>query len=128
MMLGQAADEIFRRLPPDVQRDLQAVPAAAAGLANEAIALRARVVELSGEQRRLRNASVSDAAALNGIAADHDAAQQRLGVTIAALEAIRLDLLRLEFGQTMPGNLTELLDVVHDLQRRVDAAEELHRR
>ena len=51
----------------------------------------------------------------------------RLGATIAALEAIRLDLLRLDTGTSMPGTLTEQLDVVRDLQRRVDAVADVER-
>jgi hypothetical protein len=51
----------------------------------------------------------------------------RLGATIAALEAIRLDLLRLDTGTSLPGTLTEQLDVVRELQRRVDAVADVER-
>jgi hypothetical protein len=51
----------------------------------------------------------------------------RLGATIAALEAIRLDLLRLDTGTALPGTLTEQLDVVRELQRRVDAVADVER-
>jgi serine/threonine-protein kinase len=127
IMLGDAAEAIFARLPQEMQRELQAVPAAAAALATEASALRARALELSSEQRRLRAEPRPDAARLQALENERAAVQGRLGTTIAALEAVRLDLLRLEAGQTLPGNLTEQLDMVRDLQRRVDAVAEVGR-
>ncbi|MCE2901490.1 MAG: serine/threonine protein kinase [Gemmatimonadetes bacterium] len=127
IMLGDAADAIFARLPQAVQRELQAVPGAAAALAAEAIALRARVLELSGEQRRLRAEARPHAGRAESLEAERAAVQQRLGTTIAALENVRLDLLRIEAGQTQPGALTEQLDVVRDLQRRIDAAADVRR-
>ncbi len=127
IMLGDAADAIFARLPQALRRDLQAVPLAAAALTAEAIALRARALELSGEQRRLRAEARPEASHMHAIEAERAAVQGRLGTTIAALEAVRLDLLRLEVGQSLPGSFTEQLDVVRDLQRRVDAAAEVRR-
>jgi hypothetical protein len=53
--------------------------------------------------------------------------QGRLGTTIAALESIRLDLLRLRAGEISVGNLTEQLEVVRELRRQVDAVGEVER-
>lgn len=125
IMLGDAAEAIFARLPRAMQQELQAVPAAAAVLANDAIALRARALELSDEQRRLRDVPNPDPARVRALDDERADVQGRLSTTIAALEAVRLDLLRLEAGRTLPGSLTEQLDVVRDLQRRVDAAAEV---
>jgi ABC-type phosphate transport system auxiliary subunit len=127
VMLGNAADAIFSRLPKALQRDVQAVPAAAAALASQAVVLRARALALSGEQRRLRAEPRPDADRLQSLEAERGLVQGRLGATIAALEAVRLDLLRLEAAQTLPGSLTEQLDVIRDLQHRVDAAAEVRR-
>lgn len=129
VLLGQAAEQILARLPRAAREQLPALPAAAAALAAEAATLRARAQALSGEQRELRTAAPSLAhdATRQALADEQDRVQQRLGTTIAALEAIRLDLLRLEASQTQPGVLTEQMDVLHDLQRHVDAVQELRR-
>jgi len=132
VLLDQAAHEIFARLPESARRDLQALPAAAAALAQEATALRRRAVEISSEQRRLRAAGRPDRPreqpmAIEALDREQTAVHGRLGATIAALEAIRLDLLRLDSGTTLPGTLTEHLDVVRDLQRRVDAVADVER-
>jgi eukaryotic-like serine/threonine-protein kinase len=132
VLLDQAAHAIFARLPEPARRDLQALPAAAAALAQEATALRRRALEISSEQRRLRAAGRPDTPreqpmATEALDREQTAVHGRLGATIAALEAIRLDLLRLDSGTTLPGTLTEQLDVVRDLQRRVDAVAEVER-
>lgn len=119
--LGDAANAIFARLPRETQQALAALPAATAALAEDAMVLRARADELSAEHRRLRQQHPSPAA-LNELDQERERVQARLGTAIAGLEAIRLDLLRLEAERTLPGSLTEQLDVVRDLQRQVDAA------
>ena len=124
VLLGQAADAIFARLSPDTRRALGALPAATAALAQEAEALRTRAQELSAEHRRLRHLP-HEPSAIEDVEQEQAQVRARLGTAIAALEAIRLDLLRLEADRTLPGALTEPLDVVRDLQRRVDAAAEV---
>jgi serine/threonine-protein kinase len=126
VLLGQAADAIFARLPNDAQRNLRALPAATAALAREAIALRARDLEISREQR-LARVELRDEPALRALDDERAAVQGRLGTTIAALEAIRLDLLRLDGGLPAPDGLTDHLDVVRELQRRVDAIGDVQR-
>ena len=130
ILLGQAAEAIFARLPEAARRDLQALPAAAAALAQDAVILRRRALEISGEQRSRRAAARPDTPreqfeATEALDREREAVHGRLGATIAALEAIRLDLLRLDTGSALPGSLTEQLEVVRDLQRRVDAAREI---
>ncbi|MFN4771437.1 MAG: hypothetical protein ACK6DR_07880 [Gemmatimonas sp.] len=65
--------------------------------------------------------------ALLRLEAERAEVQARLGAAIAALENIRLDLLRLEANRTLPGQLTQELEVVHELQRHVDAMQEVNR-
>lgn len=124
--LGLAADEILARLSPDLRAELHELPAAAAALAREAESLRQRDAHISAEMRALRVAptSANDDAVLR-VESERVRVRARLATTIAALESIRLDLLRLEAGETNTGNLTAHLDVVRDLQRRVDAADEV---
>jgi hypothetical protein len=87
--------------------------------------LRAQAQALSGKQRALRATASAERAQIDALDAEQAAVRGRLGTTIAALEAIRLDLLRLEASQTLPGTLTDHLEVVHELQRRVDADAEV---
>lgn len=126
VLLGDAAQAIFARLPDEARERLAALPAATAAMAQEAIALRVRADELSAEQRRIRQRP-HDAAALARIEREQETVKARLGTAIAGLENIRLDLLRLEANRTLPGSLTEQLDVVRELQRQVDAAGEVQR-
>jgi eukaryotic-like serine/threonine-protein kinase len=127
LLLGHAAEQILARLPASARSQLPTLPAAASALAGEAAALRARVAELSDAQRRLRAGSGSSehTAERQFLATERARVQERLATTIAALETMRLDLLRLEASQTLPGGLTEHLEVVRDLQRHVDAALQL---
>ena len=126
VLLGDAAQAIFARLPNEAQQALAALPAATAALAQEAVTLRLRAEALSAEHRRLRNAP-HDAAMLATIEQQQATVRARLGTAIAGLENIRLDLLRLEADRTLPGSLTEQLDAVRELQRQVDAAAEMQR-
>jgi serine/threonine-protein kinase len=121
VLLGQAAEAILARLPAAQRGALQALPATARQLADDAMALRVEAQALSGKQRALRATAGADRAQIDALEAEQAAVRGRLGTTIAALESIRLDLLRLEASQTLPGTLTDHLEVVRDLQRRVDA-------
>ena len=127
VLLDRAAHEIFARLPEPLQESLRELPVAAAGLAQSAALLRAQVKELHEAQRALRMGGAPNEDALAALYREHAAAQARLGATVAALENIRLELLRLEAGQSIPGSLTEHLEVVRDLQRRVDANDAVRR-
>lgn len=129
--LGNEAGAILARLGQETQAQLAALPAATAALAQEAAALRARAHHLSDEMRALRHdtalrpdARTRQVAAVD---AERQQVQARLGTAVAALESIRLDLLRLESEALTPGNLTEQLAVVQDLHRRVEAMSDVER-
>lgn len=129
--LGNEASAILARLGQETRAQLAALPAATAALAQEAAALRSRAHHLSDEMRALRHdpALRPDARARQVAALDAERleVQARLGTTVAALESIRLDLLRLESESLAPGNLTEHLAVVQELHRRVEAASDVER-
>lgn len=127
VLLGRAADEIFARLPEAAQRELSQLPATALALAGEAARLRERLHEISGALRAHRIERDTDQAPVAALQAERGAAQGRLATTVAALESIRLELLRLEAGQSLPGSLTEQLERVRDIQRRVDADHDVRR-
>lgn len=121
VVLAKAADDLFARLPAATRAALGEVPVAAAALAREADHLRARESQLAVDERAARlHATGAREPKLVRIASERSAVRARLATTVAALEAIRIDLLRLETGNLEPG-LTEHLDIVRDLQRRVDA-------
>lgn len=126
LLLDQNANTLLERLPAEARTALRALPAATHALAREAMQLRQHTVQLSGEQRRLR-AERAPAEQLAALEAEKAQAEGRLGVTIAALESIRLDLLRLNASVGDGGNLTDQLEVVRELQRRVDARRDVER-
>jgi eukaryotic-like serine/threonine-protein kinase len=126
MLLDQNANALLDRLPADARTALRALPAATHALAREAMRLRERAVGISGVHRRLR-AERAPAARLAALEAERAEVEGRLGVTIAALESIRLGLLQLDAAVGDTGNLTEHLEVVRELQRRVDAAQDVER-
>ncbi len=128
LLVGQATEALFALLPAEARAELAGLPAAAAALAEQATALRVREQAISAEVRMARNAAATDRAArVDALEAERGVVQGRLGTTIAALESIRLDLLRLRAGEIAPGNLTAQLDVVRELRRQVDAVVEVER-
>jgi eukaryotic-like serine/threonine-protein kinase len=127
VLLDRAAHDVFARLPERMQQDLRALPAATAALAQEAVALRARAQELSGALRAHRQSPSAGDSALAELQQEQAVVNARLATAITALEAIRLDLLRLDANRTLPGNLTDHLNVVRDLQHRVDANDDVRR-
>jgi serine/threonine-protein kinase len=100
--LGRAAEELFAALPA---------------------AQRGRFADVPALVGRLQ----ADAARLRPGAEDPGVAE-RLRVTAAALEAIRLDLLRLHAGSGSLDELTRDVEAARDLGRRVDAALEVRAR
>ena len=93
--LGRAADELFAALPAEQRERLGDVPALVARLQADAALLHARV--------------------------DEPAAAERLQVTVAALEAMRLDLLKLHAGAGSLDELTRDVEAARELGRRVDS-------
>jgi len=126
LLLDQNANALLDRLPADARTALRALPAATHALAREAMRLRERAVGISGVHRRLR-AERAPAERLAALEAERAEVEGRLGVTIAALESIRLGLLQLDAAVGDTGSLTEHLEVVRELQRRVDAAQDVER-
>ncbi|MFN0097249.1 MAG: serine/threonine-protein kinase [Gemmatimonadaceae bacterium] len=129
MLVGQATEALFALLPADARAELSQLPAAAAALAEHATKLRAQDQVISAELRLARNAHAAPDrdARVEALEAERAAVQGRLGTTIAALESLRLDLLRLRAGEITPGNLTEQLEMVREFARQVDAVAEVER-
>ena len=123
--LGLAAGELFAALPAAHREHLAALPATVAALEARAAEARARVEEIDA---LAQGANAGDAV----LAQRRHAAKVQLGETVAALEGIRLDLLRLLAGASDLAPLTTLLDaarlVGEDVSRLADAQREVETR
>jgi eukaryotic-like serine/threonine-protein kinase len=140
LAIGMAADQIFAALPKDQRKELKDLPDLVKRLEAEAQAERARVDEMNAMIAGIREATPtsgsstlrgSDAgSALNDrqaqlrtdLEAKRDKASTRLAVCVAALENIRLDLLRLKAGVGTVDQLTADLSAARELHAEVDRA------
>jgi serine/threonine-protein kinase len=120
--LGVAASELYAALPKEWREQLSELPATVE-------ALEARAAEARADIEVVAALAPSASADAEALAARHDAAKARLAETVAALEGIRLDLLRLHAGSSDLAPLTTLMDAVRqvgeDMSRLVEAQEEV---
>lgn len=117
--LGLAAGELYAALPRPYREQLADLPATVAALEARAAEARADLEVVAA----LATAGTSDADMLQ---VRKDAAAKRLADSVAALEALRLDLLRLHAGASDLAPLTTLLDAaraVGDDAKRLAVAE-----
>jgi serine/threonine-protein kinase len=119
--LGVAASELFAALPKSYREQLAALPATVA-------ALEARAAEARAEIEVIGVLAASGSSDAEVLAARHAAASSHLAGSVAALEGIRLDLLRLHAGANDLAPLTTLMDAARvlgeDLNRLADAQRE----
>jgi serine/threonine-protein kinase len=99
--LGDAAQELFERLPSVLRERFDDVPAVLRKLERAASLLRERGADLGGVER--------------------------LSATLAALESIRLDLLHLGAGASTGDELTADLEAAREVGERVNALLDAHR-
>jgi serine/threonine protein kinase len=120
--LGVAASELFDALPKEWKEQLAELPATVA-------ALEARAAEARADIDVVANMAPAGTADADVLAARREAASRRLADSVAALEGIRLDLLRLHAGAGDLAPLTTLMDAVRDigedLNRLADAQREV---
>jgi eukaryotic-like serine/threonine-protein kinase len=118
--LGVAAGELFQALPSAYREQLDELPAIVAALEARAAEARAEIDVVAAMAP-----SGSDAEVL---ATRRDAAKEHLAESVAALESIRLDLLRLHAGASDLAPLTTLIDdarrIGEDLNRLAEAQQE----
>jgi len=119
--LGVAASELFAALPKEWREQLDELPATVAALEARAAEARAEIDVVA--------AMASGTADVEVLAARREAASARLAESVAALEGIRLDLLRLHAGAGDLAPLTTLMDAVRvigdDMQRLAEAQREV---
>jgi serine/threonine-protein kinase len=120
--LGVAASQLFAALPQEYRDQLAGLPAIVAGL-------EARAAEARAEVELVAALVPSGAAEAQVVAARRTAAATHLAESVAALEGIRLDLLRLHAGAADLAPLTTLIDAARligeDLGRLADAQQEV---
>jgi hypothetical protein len=119
--LGVAASELFAALPKTYREELAELPAIVASL-------EARAAEARAEVDMLAAMAPSGSADAEVLAARRKAAASHLAENVAALEGIRLDLLRLHAGASDLAPLTTLMDAARllgeDLSRLAEAQRE----
>ncbi|HEX5972153.1 MAG TPA: serine/threonine-protein kinase [Gemmatimonadaceae bacterium] len=119
--LGVAASELFAALPKPYREQLGELPATVE-------ALEARAAEARAEIELLASLAASGAGDAGVLDARRQAASKHLADSVAALEGIRLDLLRLHAGASDLAPLTTLIDGARvlgdELNRLADAQRE----
>jgi serine/threonine-protein kinase len=122
--LGVAASELFAALPKEYREQLLELPAIVASL-------EARAAEARAEMDVVAAMAPSGAADADVLADRRNAAAARLAESVAALEGIRLDLLRVHAGAGDLQPLTTPMDAARligeDLGRLAEAQEEAER-
>jgi serine/threonine-protein kinase len=123
-----AAEQLYDTLPKETRRQLRDLPDVVHRLEQDAQRMRARLEELQealADVGQRGNPDASIAARHDRIVADlsaeRDLVQQRLKDAVAALETIRLNLLRLHAGSGSVHSLTTDLGLARNLARDIDA-------
>jgi serine/threonine-protein kinase len=118
--LGLAAAELYEALPGEYREQLDELPAIVEALEARAAAARAEVDVLAA-------IAPSGSADAEVLAARRDAAAAHLAESVAALESIRLDLLRLHAGAGDLAPLTTLMDAARRIGEDVNRLAEAQR-
>jgi len=119
VFLGDAAAELFAALPETYRRRLADLPETVAALEARAEAARSEVELLAS----LETPGIASAPEL---LRRRDHARAQLASAVAALEGIRLDLLRLRAGSTDLAPITTLLDAAKQIGAEIDELADAH--
>ncbi len=148
LAIGMAADRLFEELPRELRRALSDLPDVVRKLESDAQRMRVRVDGLNAALADVRamplaSRSLDSSPApedaermtlqrgrLEGdILRARDATQQHLAEAVAALETIRLGLLRMQAGsgsvESLTGDLVAARDVAGDIDRLMDAQQQV---
>jgi serine/threonine-protein kinase len=126
IVLASAADDLFRNLESTVRQRFADVPDVIARLESGAVALRKREHKLGDVLSRVAlDAGAGHSQARTNAAEEmenaRDRVRQRLATAVAALEGIRLELLRLHAGVGSPDDLTTNLERARAISEAVNA-------
>jgi hypothetical protein len=120
MVIGIAAGRLFEALPKETRRSLRGLPDTVKSLEDDARVLRQQVSELNGVLTEIGDDPISVAedarSRVRGdVEATRDAAEARLRQAVAALETIRVGLLRMHAGESVLQSVTMELQAAKDL-------------
>ena len=134
--IGVAADDLFQALPREIRNELRDLPEVLRRLESHAQAIRKRVDHLTemvadadAADDRARSPALQQAesglaerrqALVSDLRSAREAAQQRLSTAVAALETIRLDLLRLRGGVGSVATITADLTAAREVGEQID--------
>jgi len=125
VVLGEVVEALYRALPPALRRAVADVPDVLRTLTAHAERLRGRIRALDQAAAEAAAGPGPDAGAREAVVAElavtRRATEQRLAETVAALEGIRLELLRLRAGVGAPSDLTDDLARAREIGEHVDA-------
>jgi eukaryotic-like serine/threonine-protein kinase len=107
--LGRATDHLYDALPKAVRKELAALPDTVRSLERNATSLRASIDSCDEHLAAFERSGRRDADVEAELRDARDLAADRLAQTIAALERIRLDLLRLQLGSVGVESVTASL-------------------
>ena len=122
--LGRATDHLYLALPKVARRELSALPETVRRLEGDASRLRESINALDDQLAAFdRGGDALDGDIRNDLAAQvRDAralSADRLSATVAALESIRLDLLRLQLGRAPIASVTATLEAAREIGDRI---------
>jgi hypothetical protein len=138
LALGMAAEKLFDDLPKETRQELRELPHVVRRLEADAQRMRGRLDELNdalegaGERGRLSGQIAPDIKirrdrVVTDLQAERDLVQRRLKDAVAALETIRLNLLRLHAGTGTVHGLTTDLTLAREAAQEVELLLEGHR-
>jgi len=136
LAIGLAADHLFKALPKAARQSLADLPAVVRRLESDAQTMRKRVEELDTIITDLaaddRRAGAEERRQLkDDLAAQRDTAQIRMTEAVAALERVRLDLLRMQAGaggvESVTTNLNAARDLSDDIERLLEGRAEVEK-
>src|SRR6185369_7683948 len=117
--LGRATDHLYDALPKAVRKELAALPETVRVLERNATTLRASIDSCDEHLMAFERGGRRDAAVEAELREARDLAAGRLAQTIAALESIRLDLLRLQMGRVGVESVTASLTAAQRVSTQI---------
>ena len=127
--LGRATDHLFEALPKATRKELASLPAIVRRLEAEATALRAAIDGLDNQLAAFDRANASSlvteresAGVEQGLRDARERTTERMASTVAALEGIRLDLLRLQMGTASVDSVTASLEAAQLVGDQISVA------
>src|SRR5882672_1242734 len=133
LSIGMAAEQLYETLPKQTQKQLRDLPDVVHRLEDDAQRTRRRLEELQDALGGVKTSSADPTIVarhdriLADLTAERELVQQRLTDAVAALETIRMNLLRLHAGTGSVKNLTTDLGLAREVAKGIDLLLEGHR-